>query len=134
MRPEKNLTAWEKVEFFCRIADEKKVTEIVVLDVHKLTPIADYFILGTCENYLHIDAVVDEMEYRAKRELSLLLRRIGEPRSNWVILDADDVLVHLFNPELRDYYDLEGLWAAADRWILTDGSLKTEAPTPSDCT
>ncbi len=121
------VTAWEKAEFFCRIADEKKVSDVVVLDVADLTPIAHYFVIGTCENALHLDAVVDEMEFRAKRNLGLLLRRSGEPLSNWVVLDAGDVLVHLFNPELRYYYDLETLWAAAERWVYVDQMLKAEA-------
>jgi ribosome-associated protein len=115
------------VAFFCRIADEKKVGDVVVLQVSGLTPIADYFVIGTCENPLHIDAVAEEMELRAKQELGLFLRRSGEPRSNWVILDADDVIVHLFNPDLRDYYDLETLWAAAERWVWADGALRQEA-------
>ena len=45
------------MEFFCRIADEKKVSDVIVLEVSGLTPIADYFVIGTCENPLHIDAV-----------------------------------------------------------------------------
>ncbi len=128
MEKKPSLSAWEKAEFFCRIADEKKVTDLVVLDVSRLTPIAHYFIIGTCENALHLDAVADEMEYRAKRELGILLRRSGEPASNWIVLDADDVIIHLFNPELRDYYDLETLWAAAGRWVWVDNALRSETP------
>ncbi|MER3501411.1 MAG: hypothetical protein IMHGJWDQ_001982 [Candidatus Fervidibacter sp.] len=128
MEKKPSLSAWEKAEFFCRIADEKKVTDLVVLDVSRLTPIAHYFIIGTCENALHLDAVADEMEYRAKRELGILLRRSGEPASNWIVLDADDVIIHLFNPELRDYYDLETLWAAAERWVWVDNALRSETP------
>jgi ribosome-associated protein len=119
-------TAMELVEFFCRIADEKKVSDLVVLDVSQLTPITNFFIIGTCENSLHIDAVVEEMEFRAKHELGMLLKRSGEPSSNWVVLDADDVIIHLFNPELRDYYDLETLWAAAEKWVWVDNALKAE--------
>jgi len=122
----KGMTAFELANFFCRIANEKKVSDVVVLDVSRLTPIADFFVIGTCENQLHIDAVADEMEFRAKHELGMLLRRTGEPASNWVVLDAGDVIVHLFNPELRDYYDLETLWAAAGKWIWVDNALKAE--------
>ncbi len=121
------LSAWEKVQFFCRIADEKKVSDVVVLDVSRLTPIAHFFLIGTCENPLHIDAVAEEMEFRAKHELGLLLRRTGEPASNWVVLDAGNVIIHLFNPELRDYYDLETLWATADRWVWDGSALRAEA-------
>lgn len=119
-------TALELAEFFCRIADEKKVADLVVLDVSRLTPITNFFVIGTCENPLHIEAVADEMEFKAKHELGMLLRRSGEPSSNWVVLDAGDVIIHLFNPELRDYYDLETLWAAADRWVWEDNTLKAE--------
>jgi Uncharacterized homolog of plant Iojap protein len=66
------------------------------------------------------------MEFRAKRELGMLLRRTGEPISNWVVLDAGEVIIHLFNPELRDYYDLETLWAAAEKWVWVDNTLKPE--------
>ncbi len=127
MRQKPAVTAWEKVQFFCQIADEKKVSDLVVLDVSRLTPIADFFVIGTCENPLHIDAVADEMELRAKHELGLLLRRTGEPASNWVVLDAGNVIVHLFNPELRDYYDLETLWAAAEKWVWEGSALRAEA-------
>jgi ribosome-associated protein len=96
------------------------------LDVSRLTPIADFFVIGTCENPLHIDAVAEEMEFRAKHELGMLLRRTGEPISNWVVLDAGEVIIHLFNPELRDYYDLETLWAAAEKWVWVDNTLKPE--------
>lgn len=115
------------MEFFCRVADEKKVSDLVVLDVSRLTPIADFFIIGTCENPLHIDAVADEIELKAKREFGLFLRRAGEPSSNWVVLDAGDIIIHLFNPELRDYYDLETIWAGARKWIWVDNALKEEA-------
>lgn len=119
-------TALELAEFFCKIADEKKVGDLVVLDVSQLTPITDFFLIGTCENPLHIDAVAEEMELRAKYELGMLLKRSGEPSSNWVVLDAGDVIIHLFNPELRDYYDLETLWAAAERWVWVNNALKAE--------
>ncbi len=123
---QKVLTPFELAEYFCRIADEKKVSDIVVLDVSRLTPIADFFVIGTCENQLHIDAVADEMEFRAKYELGIFLKRTGEPASNWVILDAGDVIVHLFNPELRNYYDLETLWAAAEKWVWVENALRVE--------
>lgn len=125
------MTAFELAEYFCQIADEKKVTEIVVLDVSRLTPIADFFVIGTCENPLHIDAVADEIEFRAKHELGILLKRTGEPSSNWVILDAGDVIFHLFNSELRDYYDLETLWASAGKWVWVNKDLKAEATIPT---
>ncbi|MCX7642493.1 MAG: ribosome silencing factor [Armatimonadetes bacterium] len=119
-------TVLDLVEFFCQIADEKKVEDLVVLDVSQLTPITNFFVIGTCENPLHIDAVAEEMEFRAKRELGVLLKRSGEPSSNWVVLDAGEVVIHLFSPELRDYYDLETLWAAAERWVWVDNKLKAE--------
>ncbi|MCS7264498.1 MAG: ribosome silencing factor [Armatimonadetes bacterium] len=122
----KAMTAFDLAEFFCQIADEKKVSEIVVLNVSPLTTIADFFVIGTCENQIHIEAVADEMEFRARHELGIFIRRTGEPASNWVVLDAGDVIVHLFNPELRDYYDLENLWAPSERWVWVDNALKAE--------
>ncbi|MCS7253335.1 MAG: ribosome silencing factor [Armatimonadetes bacterium] len=112
----------ELVLDICRIADEKRGNEILVMEIAHLLPIASYFVVVTCENPIHIDALASELEERIENKWNIRVRREGEPQSRWVILDFGDVIVHLFDNELRQYYDLEGLWADAPmmKW---DGKL-----------
>ncbi len=128
---EPKASGLERVRFFCQIAEEKKVTDIVVLYVGPATPITDYFVIGTCENTIHLDAVCDEMERRTKKELSEVARRSGTAESRWVLLDADSVIVHLFTSDLREFYDLEGLWGMAERWRFEEGQLVPAEAVPS---
>lgn len=95
----------------CKIADEKHGNEIIAMEISRHLPIANYFVLVTCENPIHIQAMADELEERIEARWGVRVMREGEPESRWVILDFGDVIVHLFDSELRHYYDIEGLWA-----------------------
>jgi ribosome-associated protein len=108
----------ELVTDVCKIAYEKGGNEIVVMEIARLLPIATHFVLITCENPIHIRAMADELEERLETEWGIRVTREGEPESRWVILDCGDIIIHLFDAELRRYYDLEGLWADAPmlRW------------------
>ncbi|MCS7224841.1 MAG: RsfS/YbeB/iojap family protein, partial [Armatimonadetes bacterium] len=66
-----------------------------------------------------------------KKDLGLLVRRTGTALSRWVILDADDVVIHLFTADLRDFYDLEGLWGTAERWKVADGQMIFQVAVPT---
>ncbi|HID05666.1 MAG TPA: ribosome silencing factor [Armatimonadetes bacterium] len=107
------VSAWELMLDICRIADDKRGRDIAVLDLSHLLPITDYFVIITCENPIHIQALVEELEQQVKERWGIITLREGEPESRWVILDCGDVIVHLFDEALRRYYDLEGLWGDA---------------------
>jgi len=106
----------------CKVADEKHGSDILVMEIAHLLPITSYFVLVTCENPIHIGALAEELEERMEEKWKIRVMREGEPESRWVILDFGDVIVHLFDGEMRQYYDLEGLWADAPmmKW---DGKL-----------
>lgn len=106
----------------CKVADEKRGSDILVMEIAQLLPIASYFVLVTCENQIHIGALAEELEERIEEKWNIVVVREGEPGSRWVILDFGDIIVHLFDSEMRRYYDLEGLWADAPmmKW---DGKL-----------
>ena len=90
--------------------EEHKGEKIVLLDIHNLAPFADYFVICSGGNDRLLDAlaraVLDE-----GRGTKIYGRVEGTARSGWVLVDFGDVVVHLFTPELRDYYRLEDLWA-----------------------
>ena len=98
-----------------RAAAEKQAEDVVVLDVHELIVITDFFVLCTGSSDRQVKTVVDEVE-KALRELERKpVRREGEQDRRWVLLDYVDVVVHVFAPEERDFYDLERLWLDAPR-------------------
>ncbi|MBI1852719.1 MAG: ribosome silencing factor [Planctomycetes bacterium] len=102
-----------------QIADEKRGTEILVLDVRETLVIADFFIIVTGQNRRQIQAMADEMERELKahgvRKRSLDGYEVGR----WILLDFSDVIVHMFNEEAREYYRLDLLWEDAPRldWV-----------------
>lgn len=98
-----------------RVADEHRGERILVLDMTRLTPIVDYFVIVTGSTRRRIHTIVEEidraMEQAGQRRLGLE----GYDSSRWVLLDYGDIVVHVFDPEAREYYDLENLWADAPR-------------------
>jgi len=81
--------------------------------MQEVSLLADYFILCDAESSPQFRAILEEVEKQAKAAGGRRLHVEGEPESGWVLLDYGAVVVHLFDPELRAYYDLEGLWQKA---------------------
>lgn len=101
---------------FARHLDEKQATDVVILDVSGPLVIADYFVIGTARNPRHAQAIARELDFTMKHEGRLRRNLAGmEGESSWVLLDFDDVVVHLFLAETRSFYALESLWADVPR-------------------
>jgi len=99
-----------------RLVDELKGTNIVVLDMLESLEIVDYFVIATGLNERHLRAMASEIDVRVKKEDERLKNHAeGLKNERWVLLDYGAVVVHLFHPDAREYYDLEFLWAAAPR-------------------
>lgn len=93
-----------------KILDGKKAEDVKVIGIKDLTIIADYFIIANGTSSTHTRSLADELEFRLK-EKGLEPRQIqGNNGSNWIILDYSDVVVHIFNKEMREFYNLERLW------------------------
>ncbi|MEK7246930.1 MAG: ribosome silencing factor [Chloroflexota bacterium] len=94
------------------ILSDMQAEDILLLDIRNAASFADYFVIGTATSHRQLDAVLTEIDKRLHKEQKLRPMGIaGESESGWVLLDYGDVIVHLFGPEERAYYDLEGLWA-----------------------
>jgi len=104
-----------------RVADDKKGEDIVVLDVRGLSSFTDYFVIVSGRSTRHVQGLAEaiEAELRAKRISSKHSEGLRE--GIWVLLDFDDVVVHIFYRDKREFYDLEGLWHDAPR--LDPGAL-----------
>ncbi|MEG0768845.1 MAG: ribosome silencing factor [Ruthenibacterium sp.] len=93
------------------ILDEKKATRVKMLKVRELTVLADYFVIASGTSSTHVKSLSEEVEFRLKEQGIVPIRTEGFNTQNWFILDYGTVIVHVFSPEARDFYDLEHLWA-----------------------
>lgn len=106
----------EPIEFAREIAEiisDKKGADIIVLDTGKVSTLSDFFVIATVDSERQAKAVVDEIEKKMKVHRKLPLSVDGELNSGWVLLDYGSVIVHIFDPGTRDFYDLEELWSNA---------------------
>lgn len=105
-----------------RAADDKKATDLQILEVADILAVVDLFALVTTMNPRHLKAVGDEIERVLRDENDRKpLRREGQPDSGWVLLDYGDVVVHLFSSDRRDFYALERLWSDVPRRDVLTG-------------
>ena|SRR6266545_1727492 len=96
-----------------RAAESKKAADIRVLDLRGITSFADFFVICTGQNARQIQAIADEVEQQLLKENEHPLNIEGYNQAEWVLEDYGDLLVHIFNPHTRQYYDLERLWRSA---------------------
>jgi ribosome-associated protein len=104
-----------------RIADEKKATDIVVLDVGEVLAIAGYFVVASASNPRLARTVAESIEQAAKQRLDRSpVRTEGLREQQWILVDYGDVVVHVFVDELREFYEIERLYRDAGRvdWQL----------------
>jgi ribosome-associated protein len=108
--------ALERALAAARIAEETRGTDIRVLDLREITPVFDYFVIATGSSRRQIHAMADEIEAVLKKEHKDRKRGAeGYEEGRWIVLDYGDVMVHLFDAEARDYWDIEHLWSDAKR-------------------
>ncbi len=93
--------------------DSKKAQNLKVLKVEELTSIADYFVLANGTSSTQIKALADEVEFKLEQEGIKIDHREGYADGRWVLLDYGSVIIHVFHPEAREFYNLEKLWADA---------------------
>ena len=107
----------KKLAGLCRdFADNKKAENIVILDVRDLSSVTDYFVIASGTSEPHLRAIVDEIIDRLRDDHDLRpVRKDGSTQGAWIVLDFFDVIVHVMRADVRERYDLEGLWGDAAR-------------------
>jgi len=98
-----------------QLADERHCSDIVVLDLKGISPATDYFVIVTGTSDRQMRTVADEICEAAREHGLQRFGRAGYEQARWILLDFIDVVVHIFDSEYRDYYDLELLWGDAKR-------------------
>lgn len=114
-------TSREAALMAARAADAKKATDIVVQEVGPLLGVTDYFVIVTAANNRQVDAIIDEVEEKLRTECGLKPegRELASDGS-WSLLDYGDLVVHVFQPQTREYYRLETLWNEAQMLDLSE--------------
>ena len=99
-----------------KAADIKKAFDIEIIEVGALSDSFDYFVIASVNNDRQAEAVIDEVENRLRDNFNVRPLAIeGRKVSNWELIDFGSVMVHVFEPEAREYYRLESLWGDAPR-------------------
>lgn len=102
------------------LLDEKKAIDIKVIDISKISVIADYFIITGGANERQVKALADNVEEKLGKE-GVSPRSIeGYHNANWILMDYGDVIIHIFNQEDRLFYDLEKIWLDGQSVSIAD--------------
>ena len=103
------------VDLIEKAAEEKKAADIVILNIGKVSVVADYFIIATGSSKVQVQAIADNITDSLRIEGFPTLHEEGLNEGLWVLLDYGAVVVHIFQPEERSFYNLERLWNHAPR-------------------
>jgi ribosome-associated protein len=96
-----------------KTAADNKGRDILVLDMRSCTPLFDYFILATGTSRRQIHTLAEETDAALRAEGDTRIGIEGYEASKWIVQDYGDIMIHVFDPDTRDYYKLEELWADA---------------------
>lgn len=103
----------EKARLLVEAARERKAEDVVALDVREVSSFADTFVIATGRSDRQVRAIADAIEEAAIAAGKQPLGIEGRSEGRWILIDLDDVIVHVFHPEARTFYDLERLWSDA---------------------
>lgn len=107
------MTSLEKAEAAMKALDDKKASNIELLDVSKQSSLGDYFVVASCQSTVQVRACVDEVEEQLEKEGIVVLHKEGYSTGSWVLMDYGDVVIHVMQQEVREFYGIERLWDEA---------------------
>ncbi len=110
----------ELVLQIAKVLDEKKAIDIKAIKTEEVTVVSDYFVIASGTSNTHTKSLADEVEYEIKQRLGIDPEHIEGRATGWILLDYGYVIVHIFEKESREYYNLERLWADASLVDLSD--------------
>ena len=109
-RERKNMESKEMVRLACEAMEDNKAQDIKIIDIEKVSTLADYFIIASGTNRNQVQAMADSVSETLGRAGVEPKQMEGYQTANWILLDYRDVVVHIFDEENRLFYDLERIW------------------------
>ena len=116
-RRKRRLDSTEVGQLIVEFASDKLAEDIVMLDLRRVASFADYFVIMSADSSRQIEALEENLTKALKESNVPRHRREGTAASGWVLVDFSDVIVHIFSPEEREFYDLERLWSGASQVV-----------------
>jgi len=98
-------------ELVLRSLDDDQAQDVVTIPLSGKSSIADHMVIASGRSTRQVASMAQKLQQRIKEDLGRTVRVEGLPVADWVLIDADDVIVHLFRPEVRTFYNLERMWA-----------------------
>ncbi len=98
-----------------RIAKDSNCEDIIILDLRDISPVTDYFVIATGTSGRQMASIADDLKRYGKKSKHKAWKIAGMDSSDWILLDFVDLVVHLFDEEHREYYDLELIWGECPR-------------------
>lgn len=112
--------SWQKALLCAQAALDKKAHDLLILEVSALTSVADYFVICTGRSDIQVQAICRALEEALAKASIRPLAIEGFTHGQWVLIDCGDVVVHVFYEQVREFYNLEGLWMQAPRCQLPE--------------
>ncbi|MEG0962541.1 MAG: ribosome silencing factor [Lachnospiraceae bacterium] len=110
----------EMAKIACHALSEKKAEDIRIIDISEISPIADYFVIATGSNSNQLQAMVDGVDEELNKSGYQPHQVEGNRNSSWILMDYNDIIVHVFSKEDRLFYDLERIWTNGKKVNLED--------------
>lgn len=95
------------------ILDENKAEDIVQIDLRGKTSVCDFMVIASGRSSRQVAALAEKLTEQVKADFGILSKMEGKETGDWVLIDSGDVIVHLFRPEVREFYQLEKMWMPA---------------------
>jgi len=110
----------EILEIVTKALDDGKANDVVVMDLQGKTSIANYMVIASGTSQRHVAALAEQLQAKLKNAGYKSIAE-GEEKADWVLIDAFDVIVHIFKPEVREFYSIEKMWSSVSKVRSIEG-------------
>ena len=106
----KNIPSMSMLDLVLNSLQDDKAEDIVTIELQGKSQIADYMVVASGRSTRQVSAIAEKLSERLKQNMGVIARIEGKGAGDWVLLDAGDIIVHVFRPEVREFYQLEKMW------------------------
>jgi len=106
----KNIPSMSMLDLVLNSLQDDKAEDIVTIELQGKSQIADYMVVASGRSTRQVSAIVEKLSDRLKQNMGVIARMEGKAAGDWVLLDTGDIIVHVFRPEVREFYQLEKMW------------------------